>query len=79
MAINSVSGETQLLTKAYGQRAQYKNQTNLPKFFLEMVTLGLLILRDDVIAFAMPSVAFRILVAELYIIAHTYRQNNHGM
>ena len=45
-----------------------------------MVTLGLLILRDDVIAFAMPSVAFRIRVAELYIIiVHTYRQNNQGM
>ena len=44
-----------------------------------MVTLGLLSLRDDVIASAMPSVAFRIRVAELYIITHTYRQNNQGM
>ena len=44
-----------------------------------MVTLGLLSLRDDVIASAMPSVAFRIRVAELYIITYTYRQNNQGM
>ena len=51
----------------------------LPMFLLEIVTRGLLISRDDVIASAMPSVAFRIRVAELYNITHTYRQNNQGM
>ena len=76
MAINAVSRETQLLTQAWTDSTELNK---LPKFLLEMVTLGLLISRDDVIASAMPSVAFRIRVAELYIITHTYRQNNQGM